>query len=104
MIEEKLIEDICDAINTNSDELKDIFSKVKLLGYLSSQELRHLAEMGIPVIGIFTNIMRISANQALFHIKDGKISYSDLCVILGIFGQGIIERRQNKVIDSYIQK
>lgn len=104
MIEEKLIEDICNTLGTDSDELKYLFSEVKLLGYLSLQEIRHLAEMGIPIIGIFTNIMRISTDQAFSHIKDGEISYSDLCVILGIFGQNIMVRRQNKVIDSYIQK
>lgn len=104
MIEEKIIEDICGIMQTEPDELNYIFLKVKLLGYLNIQEFRHLVEMGIPIIGIFTNIMRISTDQAFSYIKDGKIPYSDLCVILGIFGQDIMARKQNKVIDSYSQK
>lgn len=104
MIEEKIIKDICETMQTEPDELNYIFSKVKLLGYLSVQEFRHLVEMGIPIIEVLTNIMRISTDQAFSYIRDGKIPYSDLCVILGIFGQDIMTRKQNKVIDSYSQK
>lgn len=104
MIQEKLIEDISECLRIDADELKYIFSKAKILGYLGLQEARHLVSIGIPLIRVFANIMRMNPNEVGNCIKDGKIPYSDLCVILGIFGQDIMTRKQNKVIDSYSQK
>lgn len=104
MIQEKIIEDISECLHIDAHELEYIFSKAKILGYLGIQEAKHLISMGIPLISMLTNIMRMNPEEVGYCIKNGKIPFYDLCVMLGIFGQDIMARKQNKVIDSYSQK
>ena len=97
---EKIIEDICECLHADPDKLKCIFSHVKMLGYVGTQEALHFSSIGIPLIGIFSNVRKLQPDQVFTQIKDGKISYSDLCVALEIFSQKIMTQAQNKAIDS----
>lgn len=95
----KLIDSICDLMITNTEDRRAMHIAVKnceAMGFIGIHELRQLTERGLPIVTIYSTILRIPTPVGAQNIKDRQMTYSDLLCIIGIIAQDIMVRSQKK--------
>lgn len=97
MVKERIIENLCSTLRIDKMELVTTLNDVHEQGYVFPNDIRHLTELGIPVIMLLSNILNVPEQNAceLFIKKVNKetnecssgITYEDLLIVLGIIAQ-----------------
>lgn len=98
MIVEKLIEDICAALNADHNQVNIAVDNCRAKGLLQIQEVLQLDRQGLPVSPVLRSILSIKGNGGLGILLDrNKITYSDLISVIGIIAQDVKLQTQVRV-------
>lgn len=77
-------------------KLQAAIFEVKTKGILTNAEVRAFAECGFPLIRILTTVLNEDPQRVVAHIRNGEVTYSDFCSVIGIFAQDIRFRSQQR--------
>lgn len=92
-----LVDDIGKVMRMRKDDVERFHYAVRLCeaaGCVRAQEVRQMAEIGIPVVSIAASMLKINATEAFGKFKDTEVTYQDLLCILGAFAQDLMMRSQ----------
>lgn len=92
-----LIDDIGKVMRMRKDDVERFHYAVRLCeaaGCVRAQEVRQMAEIGIPVVTIAASMLKINATEAFGKFRDTEVTYQDLLCILGAFAQDLMRRSQ----------
>lgn len=115
MITNKIIENLCSTLQIDKRQLVTIINNVHLKKYVYPVDIRSLAELGIPVISVISNILNIPSkkacelctetiNKETKEVCPPDITYEDLLVVLGIIAQDFEVRKQQAILRKYENK
>lgn len=115
MVINKIVENLCGTLQIDKMRLVTILNNVHQKGYVYPVDVRSLAELGIPVISVISNILNIPVQKACELCtetinKETKkacppdITYEDLLVVLGIIAQDFEVRKQQAILRKYENK
>ena len=94
---DKLIDDICKIMNVNVKDKESMFLAInncKANGIITTQELLHLTSLGLPIIQVYSKILRLSVQDGYDKIKKENMSFLDLSCVIAIFAQDLMFRQQ----------
>lgn len=63
-------------------------------GGVTHDTIRAFNCAGIPILRIFSNVLRITPSQAVSFVESGKFTYDDLICAISIFAQDIKREQQ----------
>lgn len=93
MITEHILSELSIWLRIDKARVEAVIDNVKRNGYLQAQDVRELANVGLPIVTVISGVLRIS-NQQTFELlrydndkRTGNITYQDLIMILGIIAQ-----------------
>lgn len=93
MITEHILSELAIWLRIDKARVEAVIDNVKRNGYLQAQDVRELANVGLPIVTVISGVLRIS-NQQTFELliydndkRTGNITYQDLIMILGIIAQ-----------------
>lgn len=95
-----IIDHICDLMIRDVEDrenLHTVIKQCKTIGFVKNQELRQMAISGLPIVAVYSSVIRISKSEGLQKINNQEMSYSDLCCVLGIIAQDLMVRSQKKL-------
>ena len=104
MITEHILNELCIWLRTDKSKIEIVIDNVKKNGYLQFQDVRELANIGIPIVSVISGVLRISTQQAFELIRYDKdkpaekITYQDLIIILGIIAQDFKLRSKSDLV------
>lgn len=97
MITERIIENLCGILRIDKNELFATLHNVHKQGYVFPNDIRHLTELGIPVVKSLSNILNAPEQRVceLFTKITNEetlecsslMTYEDLLIVLGIIAQ-----------------
>lgn len=77
----------------DSNYLLHLVNEAKRSG-VTHDTIRAFACAGIPLLRIFSNVLRIEPSQAVSFVESGKFTYDDLICAISIFAQDIKREQQ----------
>lgn len=115
MVINKIVENLCGTLQIDKMRLVTILNNVRQKGYVYPVDVRSLAELGIPVISVISNILNIpvqkayelcseTANKGTNEVCPPDITYEDLLIVLGIVAQDFEVRKQQAILRKYENK
>lgn len=115
MVINKIVENLCGTLQIDKMRLVTILNNVHQKGYVYPVDVRSLAELGIPVISVISNILNIpvqktyelcseTANKGTNEVCPPDITYEDLLIVLGIVAQDFEVRKQQAILRKYENK
>ncbi|MFA6662401.1 MAG: hypothetical protein WCS56_05155 [Bacilli bacterium] len=96
MIKEKIISDLSCYLRVDESYINATLESINKKKLCYAQDFRRLVEIGLPIISVLSGVLKIDTTKAFGLIKDGKIPYQDILIILGIIAQDFKLRSQRK--------